>query len=190
MPYGLRPVGFGNMAGYNTGGFVEYPITASTGNIFAGDFVELETAGTVVRQNTTTGESPIIANPTLGVAIGFRYLLNGVPTWGQYYPTAATNGFAMVCVDPEQVYLVQGDELMDQSDIGATFLVAGFAASAGSTVTGNSGIYLDSSTQNTTAQTLRCIGIPKDGSNEYSTTPNVLVKLLWDVTQFADTVGI
>ena len=86
--------------------------------------------------------------------------------------------------------MIQGDEAMDQTDIGATFLVAGFAAASGSTASGNSGIYLDSSSQAASAQTLRCLSIPQDGVNEHSTTPNVIVQLLENVAQFDSTTGI
>ena len=195
MAYGLRPVqGVGTGYGYNSGGFSEFKVADGyTGNIFAGDFVELLTDGTVQRQNTTTGESPVIATPTLGVSVGCRYVDgNGTPTWAQYYAGGASNTdiFLFVTSNPKQIYMIQGDEAMDQTDIGATFLVAGFAASAGSTSTGNSGIYLDSSTQNTTAQTVRCLAIPQDGANENSSTPNVIVQLLENVSQFDSTTGI
>lgn len=195
MAYGLRPVqGDGTGYGYNTGGFSEFKVADGyTGNIFAGDFVELLTDGTVQRQNTTTGESPIIATPTLGVTIGCRYVAaNGTPTWAQYYAGSSDNTeiFLFVTSGPKQIYMIQGDEVMDQTDIGATFLVAGFAAASGSTTTGNSGIYLDSSTQNTTAQTVRCLSIPKDGVNENSATPNVIVQLLENVSQFDSTTGV
>jgi hypothetical protein len=194
MAYGLKPVqGSGTGYGYNTGGFSEFKMADDyAGNVFAGDFVELLTTGYVQRQNTTTGESPIIANPTLGVAVGFSWVdATGSPNWGQYYPGGtATVIRAFVCSDPGQIYMIQGDEAMDQSDIGATFFVAGFAASAGSTATGNSGIYLDSSTTAATAKTLRCLAIPSDGANENSTTPNVVVQLLSGVSQFGMTTGI
>jgi hypothetical protein len=194
MAYGLRPVkGPGTGYGTNTGGFNEYPVADSyAGNIFAGDFVELLTDGTVQRQNTTTGESPVVATPTLGVAIGFRYTdTSGTPQWAQYYPASGgTDIFAFVCDNSSQLYMIQGDELMDQTDVGATFLVAGFAASAGSTGTGNSGIYLDSSSVNTTAQTCKVLSIPKDGVNENSTTPNVIVQLLPTISQLNLGTGI
>jgi len=194
MAYGLRPAqGSGTGYGYNTGGFAEFKVADDyAGAIFTGDFVELLTGGTVQRQNTTTGESPISGTPTLGVAIGFRWVdSTGSPHWGQSYPGGtATEIRAFVCSEPRQIYMIQGDEAMDQTDIGATFLVAGFAASAGSTTVGNSGIYLDSSTQNTTAQTVRCLAIPQDGANENSSTPNVIVQLLENVSQFDSTTGI
>ena len=162
MAYGLRPVQSPH-SGVTTGGFAEYKVAdAYAGNIFTGDFVELLTGGTVQRQNTTTGESPIAANPTLGVVVGARWVdSTGTPKWGQYYPggTGTTEIHVFVADDPNQVYMIQGDEVMDQTDVGATFLVAGFAASAGDTGTGNSGIYLDSSSVNTTGQTVRLLSI-------------------------------
>jgi len=194
MAYGLRPVqGNGTGYGYSTGGFSEFEMADDySGNVFSGDFVELLTTGYVQRQNTTTGESPIIAKPTLGVAVGFRWVdSTGSPNWGQYYPGGtATEIRISVCSDPKQIYMIQGDEVMDVSDTGKCFSVAGFAASAGSTATGNSGIYLDSSTATASALTLRCLAIPKDGANENSATPNVIVQLLENVAQFDSTAGI
>jgi len=194
MAYGLRPVrGPGTGYGTNTGGFNEYPVADSyAGNIFAGDFVELLTDGTVQRQNTTTGESPVAATPTLGVAVGFRYTdTSGTPQFSQYYPASGgTDIFAYVCDDPNQLYVIQGDEVMDQTDVGATFLVAGFAAADGSTKTGNSGIYLDSSSVNTTAQTCKVLSIIKDGENENSSKPNVIIQLLPGVSQLGLSTGI
>lgn len=194
MAYGLRPVkGPGTGYGTNTGGFNEYPVADNyAGNIFAGDFVELLTNGTVQRQNTTTGESPVAADPTLGVAVGFRYTdTSGTPQFAQYYPASGgTDIFAYVCDNPSQLYVIQGDEVMDQTDVGATFLVAGFAASAGSTTTGNSGIYLDSDSAGVGAQTCKVLSIPKDGENENSATPNVIVQLLPGVSQLNLNAGI
>ena len=194
MAYGLRPTqGVGTGYGYHAGGFNEYPVADSYGgNIFTGDFVELLTDGTVQRQHTTTGESPIAATPTLGVAVGFRYLdTSGTPQWAQYYTASGgTDIFAFVCDDPSQIYMVQCDAAVAQTDVGATFLVQGFAAASGSTSTGNSGINLDIGSANTTAQTCKILRIPKDGVNENSSTPNVIIQLLPGVSQLNLNAGI
>jgi hypothetical protein len=194
MAYGLRPVqGPGTGYSYNTGGFNEYSVADSyAGNIFAGDFVELLADGTVQRQNTTTGESPVAATPTLGVAVGFRYTdTAGTPQWSQYYPASGgTDIFAFVCDDPSQLYMIQCDAAVAQANIGATYLVQGFAAADGSTSTGNSGINLDIGSAGTGAQTCKILRIPQDGSNENSSTPNVIVQLLPGVSQLNLDAGI
>jgi len=204
MAYGLRPAGFGGGAntGYSTGGFTEYRIDVSAVSggatvIYAGDFVELTGTGEVDRQaGNTTGETPTTANGdrTLGVAIGFRWkLASGEQKYGQYYPSVSTDtdAWAMVCDDPNQIYLIQSDGATTYADIGANAPIVNFATSAGSTATGNSGIQLDHSGINTTnTLALRILDVPRDGSNESSSTPNVLVKLNDGVSQFSNPLGV
>tara|TARA_R110002020_G_scaffold37165_6_gene112279 strand:+ start:969 stop:1544 length:576 start_codon:yes stop_codon:yes gene_type:complete len=183
MPYGLRPVhgAIGNLHP------VEYPVADSyAGNIFSGDFVERLVNGTVQRQETTTGLSPVGSHPTLGIATGFRYVdASGTPQWSNYYPASGgTDIFVTVHEDPDQIYLIQSDGNTTSADVGDNATVAGFAASAGSTATGNSGAYLSHSTIGQGALTLRIVGIPEDGSNENLTADkNVLVKILPAVLQ-------
>ena len=69
--------------------------------------------------------------------------------------------------------------------------MANFATASGSTSTGNSGIQLDFSLINTTNTfALRILGIPEDGVNELSSTPNVLVKLNAGVSQYSNALGV
>ena len=202
--YGLRPVGSGcGMGnGYTTGGFSEYRIdvsavAAGATVIYSGDFVELTSTGEIDRQaGNTTGETPTTANGvrTLGVAVGFRWkLASGEQKYGQYYPSVSTDtdAYAFVCDDPNQVYLIQSDGATTYADIGANAPVVNFATASGSTTTGNSGIQLDHSGINTTnTLALRILGVPEDGSNESSSTPNVLVKLNDGVSQFSNPLGV
>ena len=197
--FGLRPVSFG-MTGnsYNTGGFQEYPVTGSLADqIFAGDFVEMIADGTVSRQNGATGESPTIAKFSLGVAVGSRYVTAaGTPTWGQSYPGAGTetSAFVFVCNDPSQVYQIKCNAAVTQAAVGGNYLVTDFAEADGDTSTENSGINLDVSSFVTTVATpcLRIIDIPKDGKNEDSSTPIVLVRILPNILQndYGQGVGI
>ncbi|MEE9402213.1 MAG: hypothetical protein V3V47_03345 [Desulfobacteria bacterium] len=202
--YGLRPVGSGGGMGngYNTGGFSEYRIdvsavAAGATVIYSGDFVELTSTGEIDRQaGNTTGETPTTANGvrTLGVAVGFRWkLASGEQKYGQYYPSVSTDtdAYAFVCDDPNQVYLIQSDGATTYADIGSNAPVVNFATASGSTITGNSGIQLDHSGINTTnTLALRILGVPEDGSNESSSTPNVLVKLNDGVSQFSNPLGV
>lgn len=195
MGYGLRPVGkgFGGVTGYNNGSAVEIPIADGyTVNIFSGDFVERTTGGTVIRQNGSTGESPTTTNITAGVAVGFRYVdPNGSPVWSNFYLGNAsnTNAFALVCTDPNQLYMIQGDEAVTlttgyPTEVGCNAAVVTFAASSGSTVTGNSGIALDvSSAATTAALACRIVAVPDDGENLTSSTPNIIVRLNTAVLQ-------
>ena len=190
--YGLRPVGmgYGGLAGYNNGGFVEVPISTDAAvDIFCGDFVEYVndasgagSAGVVRQANDATGETPTTGTAnTMGVAIGFRYKTSaGTPTWSQWYDQSASNteAFAFVCTEPNQLYLIQSDGAITIEDIGKNAPVDGFAVAEASTFTGNSGIQLDfSDLAVTAADAIRVVGIPDNGSNRGSDNPDVLVRV-------------
>lgn len=194
MPgFGLRPI---------TGDLAVAPpkwfsvADSYAGNIFSGDFVERLANGTVQRQNTTTGVSPIVTTtPTLGVAVGFQYTdTQGRKQFSNYYPAAGGTAIkAMVCQDPNQLYIIQSDGNTVLADVGINFIVGTFAASAGSTVTGNSGITLVQASNVITAATTcgRIIGLVYDGANEFLTSSkNVIVKLHTAVLSDSVTVGI
>jgi hypothetical protein len=190
--YGLRPVGvgYGGLSGYNNGGFVEVPISTDAAvDIYTGDFLEYVndasgagSAGVVRQANDATGETPTTTTAnTMGVAVGFRYVTaQGVPTYSQFYDQSASNteAFAYVCADPNQIYLIQSDGAITIEDIGKNAPVDGFAVSEGNSTTGLSGIQLDHSDLDTTAaDALRVVGIPDNGSNRGSATPDVLVRI-------------
>ena len=146
----------------------------------------------VQRQNTTAGESPVAAKPTLGVAVGFRWVdANKSPHWGQYYPGGtATEIYAFVTDNPGQIYMIQADAAAAQLTVGETYLVQNFVHTDGSTSTGNSGITLDIGSAGTGAQTCKILSIPKDGKNENSSTPDVIIQLLPGVSQLNLNAGI
>lgn len=154
----------------------------STGNIFFGDLVDLLATGLIQRQNTTTGESPVAANPTLGVVVGCKYVDgDGRFINSHWYKGGSLNTQIRIAVitDPEQVYQIQSDGPTTFADVGFNAPIVNFAASAGSTVTGNSGIQLDDSAIAQTGD-LACkiVGIVNNGANEFGTsTVDVLVKL-------------
>jgi hypothetical protein len=190
MAYGLRPVKTNE--GGSSGVVREYVIADSYAvDVFQGDFVELVTAGTVERQNGATGESPIIANPTLGAATGFSYTDgNGASQWASYYPAAGTNVRVTVADDPRQLFSIVGSAAVTQAMVGASFEVTTFASSSGNTQSGQSGITLDVSSAGTDAGTVRLVEIPQDGSNESSSTPVVIVRLMENVSQNDRTAAV
>ena len=186
MPYGLRPVG-ADRIGYVTAGPTKYPMADSyAGNVFFGDFVERLATGYVQRQETTTGLSPVAAHPTLGIAVGFEYTdTSGAVQQSNYYPASGgTNISVFVSDDTNQTYMVEakGSANITFADVGDNAPVLGYAASAGSTDTGLSGIYLDTGNIAQSAAALRIVGIVEDGENENITASatvgkNVLVKI-------------
>jgi hypothetical protein len=184
MAYGLRPLD-GAIGGRKP---VEFPAADGyTGNIFTGDFVERLVDGTIQRQETTTGLSPVAANPTVGVGIGYRWVDGaGQSQWGSYYPggSANTEVFAMVIDDPTAEFMIQSDGDTTFADVGDNATVAGFDAASGSTQSGLSGIYLSHATVAQTALTLRIVKVPEDGHNETLTSDkNVIVRILPAVHQ-------
>ncbi len=172
MAYGMRPIQVAG-AGYNTGGFEEFPIdvSAQTTNIWNGDIVKLTGEGEIERD----GDTPTEAAPCLGVFVGCRYVdPDGRPTWNQKYVgnTSNTEAYGMVCTDPNMTFLIQSDTAWatTQRGLGAVLTIAN-----GSDTTGNSGnsLVITSGAGDTA---LRIIGVPKNGENETSSTPNVIVK--------------
>jgi hypothetical protein len=190
MAYGMRPVKTNE--GASSGVVREYSVADSYAvEIFQGDFVELLTTGFVERQNGATGESPIIADPTLGVATGFRYTDGqGQSQWAARYPAAGTDVFVYVADEPRQVFSIVADAAVTQAMVGASFEVTDFADSDGSSQSGQSGIVLATATAGADAGTFRLVEIPKDGSNEFSSTPVVHVQLMANVSQNDRTAAI
>jgi hypothetical protein len=94
----------------------------------------------------------------------------------------------MVADDPNQIFLIQGPAAFTVAQVGLNAAVANFASSAGSTATGNSGITL--ATPATGNAALRVLGCPKDGSNESSSTPNLLVRWNFGVHYYAQNTAL
>lgn len=197
MAYGLRPykgTAFGQS--YNTGGFSEYRIDVSavTYDCFVGDFMTLTATGEVTRTNGSTGATPVAGTPTIGVAVGFRYVNpDGETKFTQRYVGNASNtdAYAYIVDDPEAAFLVQATAAVTFADIGARAPVSNFAVADGSTALGLSGITLNAAAIATTGTlALQIIGVPEDGSNENSSTPDVIVRLTPGVHQSNIAAGV
>ena len=189
MAYGMRPYQVAG-AGYNTGGFEEFPIdiSAQTANIWHGDLIALSTTGEAVYE----GSTPSNSNPVLGVFVGCRYVdPNGAPTWNQKYVgnSSNTDAYAMVCTDPNMTFTIQSNATWDvtQRGLGAVVTIT-----TGNNTTGNSGNSL-AITSGADSAALRIIGVVEDGKNETSavTTPDVIVKWMTpDVLVYNDATTI
>lgn len=140
MAYGLRPVRhlFGGVVRLN-----EYTIdTSYNTNLYRGDPLKIVTGGTIEIA------APNSSTQNLGVFWGVQYTASdGSVNFKRYWdsPSGATNILALVYDDPNILFAVQADQdgtALVQADVGGNIdLVSG----TGSTLSGLSGWYLDSS---------------------------------------------
>jgi len=144
-PFGLRPMG--NLSA--TGAQKQYGYLIAdnqSGAIYQGDLVAL-VGGYIVKYVSGTHATAV------GVFNGCNYVdpTSGKPTWSNYYPGSVniTTGqiTADVLDDPNQLFVIQADADVVQADFGQN---AAVTTTAGSTVTGVSGMALSSSSILTT----------------------------------------
>ena len=171
-PFGFRPVGKTG-SNYDNQGLTQYKISNNYNtNLFQGDAVTLSGGYLAI---ATAG------NPVVGVFQGCYYVdpTSGKPTWKNYYPGSVniTAGKIMADVidDPSQLFIVQVDESVAQTDVGKNADVVG---TGGSTTTGVSTMELDSSTiAKTAALNLKIVGLWDVPGNEFGTNAVVVVKI-------------
>jgi hypothetical protein len=159
-PSGAKPLR------HNSGGTIrskEYKIASgSSTNIFTGDFVKLLSTGYI--------DVAAAGNRLLGVFAGVKYTASdGTPTFSKYWPAStATLGsedaIAYVYDDPNIVFAIQGDGTDAFTQIGN---LANIVATAGSTVTGQSKMELDTSDIGTGTANLRILGLVDDPKNSW-----------------------
>jgi hypothetical protein len=152
--FGLRPLG--NLSA--TGGQKQYGYQiadSQAGAIYQGDLVTLS-GGYIVKFDAA------LHTVAVGVFNGCNYIdpTTGKPTWKNFYPGSVniTAGIiqADVIDDPSQLFVIQADDSVLQTQMG---LNAAIAYAAGSNTTGVSGTQLDASTiANDAALVLKLIG--------------------------------
>jgi len=173
-PFGLRPIG--NLSA--TGAQKQYGYTIAdnqSGAIFQGDLV-------TVYDGYLVKFIPGTHTAATGVFNGCSYIdpTSGKPTWKNYYPGSVniTTGsiVAEVLDDPAQLFLIQVDESVAQTQIGKNADVT--ASTTGSTVNGISNATLDSSTiTNNAAFNLKIVALYASPDNEFGTNAVVVVKI-------------
>lgn len=171
--FGLRPQG--NLSA--TGAQKQYGYLIEdnqAGAIYQGDLVTLYD-GYVVKF------APGTHTAALGVFNGCNYIdpSTGKPTWKNFYPGSVniTAGViqADVIDDPNQLFTIQVDESVAQTDIGKNADVVG---TGGSSTTGQSTMELDSSTiAKTAALNLKIVGLFDVPGNSFGTNAVVVVKI-------------
>ena len=166
--FGLRPVGkLGS--DINNAGTSKYIILDGYGTaIYKGDPVLLANDGTIQVQNAATTNN-------IGVFNGCFYNdpTTQKPTWSNYYPGSITPTVgdieAYVYDDPNQLFLIQDEGTLAQTNVGNNADIATYVA--GSTINGQSKVEL-SSTAAATAATFRIVRISEDPENSDISSAN------------------
>lgn len=150
-PFGLRPVRYRNGAPYN-GACQAYAVNASTVALFIGDPVVINgTSNTAELTGVGAGTFPAQTLPEIvkatagdgnaitGVVVGFA----ANPPNNQVYNPASTSRIAFVADDPDLLFEIQADSAgsIAATEIGLNAVL--IFTHAGSTVTGLSGVELD-----------------------------------------------
>ena len=172
-PFGLRALG--NLSA--TGGQKQYGYEIAdnqSGAIYQGDLV-------TVYDGYLVKFAPATHTAAVGVFNGCNYIdpTTGKPTWKNFYPGSIniTQGkiIADVIDDPSQLFIIQVDESVAQTQVGMNADVVG---TGGSTTTGVSTMELDSSTiAKTAALNLKIVGLWDVPGNAYGTNAVVVVKI-------------
>ena len=128
-------------------------------NIFTGDLVRIN-AGNL--QVITTATEVV-----QGVFMGCRYVENGEQKFKAYWPsgTSATDAFAVVADDPNQVYEVQADASVTAGDLYGSQNF-GVTIGAGSTFTGKSGHGVEAALRTTGIAMVRSLNPVDEPGNQ------------------------
>lgn len=196
-PYGLIPI---NLIGGQVfaGSTRLLPIaTNSSTAIFYGDVVKLLAGGTVGKDTGTDAATPV------GVFLGCTYT---DPVFGktfrQYYPgtTSITDIEAYVLDDPDALFKVavcagtnsNTVSYLTQAAVGSNVKLANGANNAGSTITGNSKVGVDSTEGTTSTWPIRVIDVVPEtalAGNPGSYT-EVIVKWNQGMHQYLNPTGL
>jgi hypothetical protein len=164
-PNGFRPYRYLNGAPYN-GAFTSYVVPASDGTaLFVGDLVKLSATG-----DANTGLRGVVqaaaGDAVVGVVVGMEVDPTDLNT--PQYRAASTRRVVYVADDPSLLFEAQEDgdtDPLETIDVGQNLNAV---VGSGSTVTGASGMELDSDSHNTTATlTLKLMELAQRADNEW-----------------------
>lgn len=178
-PYGLRPI---NLVGGQVyaGQTRQIPIASgSATDIFYGDVVALNTAGTLEKVTTTDTASNVV-----GVFLGVTYVnpTTKQPTYAQFYdgPITGSTTFAYVQDDPDQLYQVAvcatGSTAISGLTRAAVGQNAALVQNAGNTQNGDSRVAVLNSTGTATTLPVRVIDVIPETTNTVGSYTEVIVK--------------
>lgn len=171
--FGLRPMG--NLSATGAQAQYGYEIADNqSGAIYQGDLV-------TVYDGYLVKFLPATHTAAVGVFNGCQYIdpTTGKPTWKNYYPGSVniTAGkiVADVIDDPAQLFLIQVDASVAQTQVGFNADVIG---TGGSTTTGVSTMELNSGTiAKAAALNLKIVGLYNVPGNSFGTNAVVVVKI-------------
>lgn len=169
-PFGFRPIGGLDGSPYN-GATVECVLLAADGTAtFVGDPVKL--TGTA----SADGHAPSVAQAAVtdqvfGVVVSFE--ADPATSLDDQYRKASTLRRVKVAPALDNLFVIQVDGAFAITDVGNT---ADFIVGSGSTVTGMSGVELDSSDIGTGAN-LQILGLSREPDNSVDTNANVIVRI-------------
>jgi len=169
-PFGFRPVGGMDSSPYN-GAVIEAVLLAADGTAtFVGDAVKL--SGTA----SADGHAPSVAQCAAGDAV-FGVVVGFAPSpetsLEDQYRKASTLRRVYVVPALDNLFVIQCDGAFAITDVGNT---ADYVVGSGSTVTGMSGMELDSSDIGTGAG-LQILGLSREPDNSVDTNANVIVRI-------------
>jgi hypothetical protein len=175
---GFRPVRYLNGAPY-TGQMRKYIIPASDGTAtFIGDLVKLSTAGS--DDGYTAVIQAAAGDACIGAIVGMEVDPTNLNT--PVYRAASTKRVVYVADDPNLIFEAQEDgdtDPLETADIG---LNVNCVVGSGSTVTGASGMQIDSTSHNTTATLqLRLLGLVQRVDNENVLSAGGQAYTRWEV---------
>lgn len=192
-PYGLRPI---NLVGGQVyaGQTRQIPISSgSATDIFYGDVVALNTAGTLEKVTTTDTASNVV-----GVFLGVTYVnpTTKQPTYAQFYdgPITGSTTFAYVQDDPDQLYQVAvcatGSTAISGLTRAAVGQNAALVQNAGNTQNGDSRVAVLNSTGTATTLPVRVIDVIPETTNTVGSYTEVVVKFNIGVHTYTTAVAV
>lgn len=167
FPFGLRPVNDMG-AGVYSGAIQQFSVPTSDGTaIYVGDPVKRAATSQFINGQVFGDIAQAATGDVMcGVVVGFLADTRD----SLIYRAASTQRIALVCVDPNALFEIQqvtGGTPLTANDVG---LNANFVVAAGSTVTGQSGVTLDNTTEATTSTLdLKIVGMVNRADNDPGT---------------------
>lgn len=192
-PFGLRPVRF-DAEDVNI-----YYVDDDTNAIFIGDPVfangsaDANGIQAVDRKGTIADDTPSNNTPIVGVVVGFASDKAGTQLRDDArYVAAGSTSYALVCDNPDVVFEIQEDSVggaLAATAVGANY---NFTTTSGSTVTGLSGVEIDSSDISDAASpyaALRIKGLARRPDNAIGTNAKWEVQIVHHQSR-AGAVGV